>query len=245
VLVGNDPASELYVKLKQRAAVNAGIGFTLTRLSADVDHETVLKAIDAFNLSAEIDAVLVQLPLPRGLHEDAVVAHIDPEKDADGFHPVNTARFLSNERTEPPALIEGIMRLVIAARADLNGLVSAIVARESVFSACLAHELKKRGASVVHALPDSKHHNATIAADIVIVAAGQQKLITGIDLKPGAIVIDVGINSLPDGKVIGDVDTTSATEIAGWITPVPGGVGPMTIAMLLENVVRLAERNEA
>lgn len=244
VLVGNDPASELYVKLKQRAAQEAGIGFTLTRLPADTDQETVLKAVGVFNASAEIDAVLVQLPLPPGLHEDAVIANIDPEKDADGFHSVNTARFLCDERTEPPALIEGIMRLAIAARLDFNGLTAAIIAKPGVFNDCLTHELERRGVSVATAPSDGHHHNTTVTADIVIVAAGRPKLITGDDLKPGAILIDVGINTLPNGKVTGDVDTASAKNIAGWITPVPGGVGPMTIAMLLENVVRLAERNE-
>lgn len=244
LLVGNDPASELYVKLKQRAAGEAGISFTLTRLSADTDQETVLKAVDAFNTSAEIDAVLVQLPLPRHLHEDMVITRIYPDKDVDGFHPVNTARFLNGERTEPPALIEGIMRLAIAARADLNGLTAAIVAKPGVFNDCLAHGLERRGVTVATTLSDGHHHNTTVTADIVIVAAGRPKLIHGDDLKPGATVIDVGINSLPDGRVTGDVDTASAKNIAGWITPVPGGVGPMTIAMLLENVVHLAERNE-
>ncbi len=244
VLAGNDPASELYVRLKQRAAEKAGIGFTLTQLPADVDQGAALKAVDMFNTNPEIDAVLVQLPLPKQLQEDMMITHIDPNKDVDGFHPINITRFLNDERADPPVLIEGIMRLIAVACTDLTGLAAAIVAKPGVFSECLAHELGRRGMSIAKAPPDGHHHNATVTADIVIVAAGRPKLIKGNDLKPGAIVVDVGINALPDNKVVGDVDTASVKKIAGWITPVPGGVGPMTIAMLLENVVRLAERNE-
>jgi len=244
VLVGNDPASELYVRLKQRAAEKAGINFSLTRLSANTVQDDALKAVDAFNASPEIDAVLVQLPLPRHLSEDVIIAHIDPDKDVDGFHPINITRFLNDERADPPVLIEGIMRLIAAARTDLKDLAAAIVAKQGVFTECLAHELGRNGMSTTKAPPDGHHHNATVAADVVIVAAGRPKLIRGDDLKPGAIVVDVGINATPDKKVVGDIDTRSVKKIAGWITPVPGGVGPMTIAMLLENVVRLAERNE-
>ena len=244
VLVGNDPASKLYIKLKQRAAQEAGINFSLTRLPPSATQGEVLKSIDVFNTSPEIDAVLVQLPLPPKLNENAVVAHIDPDKDVDGFHPVNTARFLNHERTDPPVLIEGIMRLIAATRANFNSLSATIVAKDSIFRTCLAHELESQGVAVTCVQPDDSHHNATITSDIVIVAAGRPKLIHGDDLKPGAIVIDIGINTTPRGNVVGDVDTISANMNAGWITPVPGGVGPMTIAMLLENVVRLAERNE-
>ncbi len=245
VLAGNDPASELYIKLKKRAAGTAGILFALERFDADAGTGTIMECIAAWNVDPRIDAILVQLPLPSGVDEQAVIQRIDPEKDVDGFHPVNTGRYLSDERSDPPALIEGIMRLIASTGVGLQGLRATIVARESVFTRCLGHALSSAGAVPVTTPPDGTHHNATVGADVVITAAGRPALITGGDCKPGGIVIDVGINALPSGTVVGDVETKTVTPIAGWLTPVPGGVGPMTIAMLLENVVRLAERNQA
>ncbi|MFH0828753.1 MAG: tetrahydrofolate dehydrogenase/cyclohydrolase catalytic domain-containing protein [Candidatus Kerfeldbacteria bacterium] len=245
ILIGNDKASELYVKLKKRAADEAGILFNLNTFPAETDAETIQKRIQELNGDPRIDAALIQLPLPSHLNEQTIIKNINPEKDVDGFHPVNIARFLNGERPDPPSLIEGILRLIDSTSVVIQGLRSTIVARKSVFTQCLLHALKVRGAEAIEVPADGLHHNATVISDIVIVAAGRPKLITGDDCKPGSIVIDVGINSLPNGNVVGDVERSSAEKIVRWLTPVPGGVGPMTIAMLLENAVRLAERNQS
>ncbi len=244
ILVGNDPASELYVRLKQRAAEQIGVLFQLERYPATVSAATILAKLDEWNANPQIDALLIQLPLPKGLNENAIIERLDPNKDADGFHPVNTARYISGERTHPPGLIEGIIRLIENTGVQPKSQTAIIVARTSVFTHCLEHALRSIGAKAQTVAPDGKHHNATLNADILVVAAGRPQLIRGEDVKPGAIVVDVGINALPGSKIVGDVDANSVQPVAGWLTPVPGGVGPMTIAMLLENVVRLAERNQ-
>ncbi len=244
LLIGHNPASELYVKLKRQSAERVGVRFSLERRPEGVGRSNVLGQIDAWNADPEIDGILVQLPLPKTLKEQPVIERIHPEKDVDGFHPVNTGRYLSGERTNPPGLVEGILRLIVSTRVSINGHQATIVARESVFSRCLEHGLAMLGVLARTVPTDGSHHNATINSDVVVVAAGKPKLIVGEDLKPGSVVIDVGINPLPDGGVVGDVDTDTASKMAAWVSPVPGGVGPMTIAMLLENTVRLAEKNE-
>lgn len=244
LLVGSDPASQLYVKFKQQAAERIGVRFTFQRMPERASFSTVLGQVDAWNADPEIDGILVQLPLPKTLKEQTIVERVDPEKDVDGFHPVNTGRYLGGERTNPPGLVEGILRLIATTGVNVNGMPATIVARESVFSQCLEHALAMLGVLARTVPTDGSHHNATIDSDVVVVAAGKPRIITGDDLKPGSIVIDVGINPLPDGSVVGDVDTATASKIVAWISPVPGGVGPMTVAMLLENVVRLAERNQ-
>lgn len=244
ILVGNDPASELYVRLKQRAAGLIGVLFQLERYPATVSTATILKKIDEWNANPQVDALLIQLPLPTRLNENVIIERLDPNKDVDGFHPVNTARYLNGERTYPPGLVEGIRQLIQSTGRRLAGLSATIVARPSVFTQCLEHALGTIKVKTEIVPADGKHHNATLNADILVVAAGRPGLIKGEDVKPDAIVIDVGINTLPNGKIVGDVDVKSVQPVASWLTPVPGGVGPMTIAMLLENVVRLAERNE-
>lgn len=245
ILVGNDRASELYVKLKRRAAEQAGILFLLQRFAASSAKDAIFKCIDDWNADPRIDAMIVQLPLPKHLDERIIVERIDPEKDVDGFHPVNTSRYLNGERINPPGLIEGILRLLEATNIDIDGKQSVIIARESVFSKCLEHAFAVNGVRSHTVPPDGTHHNATVEADIVVVAAGRPKLMVGEDVKSGVIVIDVGINTLPNGTVVGDVDAETVTAKAAWLSPVPGGVGPMTIAMLLENVARLAEKNQS
>lgn len=243
LLVGHDPASELYVRLKGRAAERLGLRFALERFSTDSGEDAMLDRLDALNVSPTVDAILVQLPLPKPLHESTIIERIDPEKDVDGFHPVNTARYLNGERTNPPGLIEGILRLITITGRPLDGLTGVIVARESVFSTCLEHALAMSGILALTVPPDGHHRASTIGADLLIVAAGQAGLIIEDDVKPEAVIIDVGINAQPNGQVVGDVDP-GAYRRASWYTPVPGGVGPMTIAMLLENAVRLAELRE-
>lgn len=245
VLIGNNQASELYVKLKQRAAEKIGILFTLNRQPKTAILSSVLNIIDAWNHDPEIDAILVQLPLPKPLKEQAVIEKIDSEKDVDGFHPLNTARYLTGERTDPPSLVEGILHLITSTAVEVHGLQATVVARPSIFTRCLEHGLVSRGVRVTTVRPNGLHHNETIQSQVVIVAAGRPGLIMGEDIQKDAIVIDVGINTLPNGAVVGDVDPETVAPVAGWLSPVPGGVGPMTIAMLLENVVRLAERNQA
>jgi len=244
-LVGNDPASELYVQLKSKAAAAAGIDFSVRRFDDRSDENALITQIRTWNENPRIDAILVQLPLPPGFRENLVVDAIDPEKDADGFHRVNTARYISDGRTNPPGLVEGILRLIATTEQTLHGATVAIVARQSVFTDCLIHACSSAGASAIQVKPDGTHREVTSTADVVVVAAGRPGLISGDDLKPGCIVIDIGINRLPDGTIVGDVDRPSVNSVAGWLTPVPGGVGPMTIAMLLENTVRLAEKNQA
>lgn len=245
VLAGHDHASELYVRLKAKAAAACGIIFTLARFDAADNEHAVLKQIETWNADPRIDAMLVQLPLPKPLREDPIVTAVDPEKDVDGFHPVNTGRYMSGERTNPPGLIEGILRLIKSTRQPTAGNHAAVIARASVFTRCLAHALANEKIAVTITPPDGSHRQATLEADINIVAAGRPRLVTGDDLKAGCTIIDVGINEAPGGRIIGDVDRASAAPVAAWISPVPGGVGPMTIAMLLENTVRLAERNQS
>lgn len=245
VLVGHDHASELYVRLKARAAQACGIVFTLARLDAGDSEHAILKQLSEWNADPQIDAMLVQLPLPKPLREDPIVTAVDPEKDVDGFHPVNTGRYINGERTNPPGLIEGIVRLIKSTGQPLAGGRAAVVARPSVFTRCLGHALANEKIAFNITPPDGTHRATTLEADLVVVAAGRTGLITGDDLKPGCTIIDVGINEAPGGRIIGDVDRASAAPVATWISPVPGGVGPMTIAMLLENTVRLAERNQS
>ncbi|MBI4093165.1 MAG: bifunctional 5,10-methylenetetrahydrofolate dehydrogenase/5,10-methenyltetrahydrofolate cyclohydrolase [Candidatus Kerfeldbacteria bacterium] len=244
MLVGHDPASELYVKLKGKAAQAAGIRFNLERFSRHANQQQLLNRLGAWNTDPETDAILIQLPLPRPLREQPIIEQMAPEKDADGFHPINTARFLSGQRSEPPGLVEGVLRLIAATGVSLGALKATIIARSSIFTDCLEHVFRTHGAFPRTVPPNGTHRATTLEADVVVIAAGRPKLLVGDDLKPGAIVIDVGINTLPNGSIVGDVDRQSVERVAGWLTPVPGGVGPMTIAMLLENVVRLTERNQ-
>lgn len=244
VLVGDDPASHLYVGLKEKACAEAGIAFHRAQLPADASQADVERAVRAYNDRDDIDGILVQLPLPSHLDEDAVIASMDPAKDADGFHPATVAALLHGAPTVVPGLPASVMRLLDATGEPLDGTRALVIANSDVFYAPLAHLLRGAGVGPTFLRPDDAGlADAARDADIVIVAVGRPGFVTSEMLKPGAVVIDIGTNRTPGGTV-GDC-SGEVGETAAWCTPVPGGVGPMTVAMLLVNVVALAERRRA
>lgn len=234
ILVGEDPASRIYVNLKEKAATEAGIAMDIRRLPAATSDEELKNIIDAWNRDASVHGILVQLPLPEGHDTDAIINAIEPKKDADGFHPANAENV--------PPLHEGILRLIASTRIDMRGTRATIIANSDVFSKPLERVLKKAGCFTAILSPDDLHAPTLRDSQIIVTAVGRPKFLTRDHIPPNAVVIDVGTNRLPDGTVVGDVDAESVKNLPGWLTPVPGGVGPMTIAMLLKNVVALTTR---
>ncbi|HET7044658.1 MAG TPA: bifunctional 5,10-methylenetetrahydrofolate dehydrogenase/5,10-methenyltetrahydrofolate cyclohydrolase [Gaiellaceae bacterium] len=239
VLVGDDPASEIYIGLKHRAATEAGMRADDVRLPAETSEEELLAKIAALNADDEVDAVLVQLPLPGGLDEARVVAAIDPEKDVDGITPVNAGLLYLGRPALVPATPLGIMALLAEHEIRLDGARAVVVGRSDIVGKPIAHLLLQANATVTlchsHTGDLSRH---TLDADVLVVAAGRAGLVDPGMVKTGSAVVDVGMNRTEAG-LVGDVDP-GAAEVAGFITPVPGGVGPMTIALLLANAVRCA-----
>lgn len=246
VRVGNDPASEVYVRNKRKAALEAGLFGEEHHLEETISQDALLARIAELNGRNEIDAILVQLPLPRHIDTNTVIAAVLPEKDVDGFHPVS-AGLLSSDRPGPrPCTPVGCIRLLDEAGVKLEGANAVVVGRSNIVGKPMAFLLLQRHATVTICHSRTRDLPAVVgAADIVVVAMGKAEFVKGSWIKPGAAVIDVGINRLPSGKLVGDVEYAPAAERAGVITPVPGGVGPMTIAMLLSNAVDLAERRVA
>ncbi len=240
VLVGDDPASHLYVKLKEKACGRAGIRFEKHLFPAGASEGLVIEAVEALNRRGDIDAILVQLPLPAHLHEDAVVAAVDPEKDVDGFHPENVRAFLAGRAEAAPGLAAVLLALAEAA-ADLSGKNAAIVANSDVFAAPARQISERRGMGVETVTDLAVADRLTRRADLVVIAVGKPRWLTADKIKPGAIIIDVGTTRLGE-TVVGDADFEGLQGVAGAITPVPGGVGPMTVAMLLKNTLKLARR---
>ena len=239
VLVGDDPASHLYVSLKEKACRDAGIAFEKMLFRADASLETVLRAIANLNSREDIDAILVQLPLPAPLNAERVISAIDPAKDVDGFHPENVAALRAGTPRIIPGLAAGIIALIRSTGEPLAEKSALVVANSAAFFAPLASVLEGAGCKPSFTDADAPGLTELVrSADILIVAVGRPAIINGAMLKPGAIVIDVGTNRV-NGKTIGDVDYSSAVDVAGHLTPVPGGVGPMTIALLLKNTVAL------
>jgi methylenetetrahydrofolate dehydrogenase (NADP+)/methenyltetrahydrofolate cyclohydrolase len=240
VLVGDDQASQVYIRHKHEAAVAAGIDARDVRLPADAPEDAVLAQVEALVADGEIDALLVQLPLPDHIDEDRVLAAVDPVKDVDGFHPFNAGRLYLGRPTLVPATPLGIMALLEAHFVVLAGARAVVVGRSEIVGKPVAHLLLQAHAtvSICHSRTDDLGHY-TRDADVLVVAAGRQGLVTADMVKPGAAVVDVGINRTTSG-LVGDVDPAAA-EVAGLFTPVPGGVGPMTIALLLKNALRCAE----
>lgn len=252
ILVGADPASHLYVGLKEKAAAEVGIHFEKYLFFATEPEEKIIAKIQELNARPDIHGIIVQLPLPGGYDENKIIAAIDPKKDADGFHPENIAKLLSGDKTTPlsppwkegelivPPVISGILKLIESTGAELKNKKIAILANSEI----LAKPLEKilEGNEVATIIAPEKLTTEISDADIVITALGRPKFITAEAIKPGAILIDVGTTRLDDGTTVGDVDSASLAEKAGWITPVPGGVGPMTVAELLQNVLRLAKK---
>lgn len=245
VLVGDDPASHLYVRLKERACGRAGIAFEKLLFRADADEATVIRAVAMLGARADIDAILVQLPLPPHLDEDRVIAAVDPTKDVDGFHPENVKLLKEGRPRIVPGLAGGIVELIRSTGEPTGGKSALVVANSEAFYGPLESVLSQAGFRPSFAAPGAPGlAEKTRAADILIVAAGRPGFIAGSMLKPGATVIDVGTSRV-GGKIVGDVDAASAQGVAGFLTPVPGGVGPVTVAMLLWNAVELAKKRNA
>ncbi|MEK7073693.1 MAG: tetrahydrofolate dehydrogenase/cyclohydrolase catalytic domain-containing protein [Patescibacteria group bacterium] len=242
VLVGTDPASQTYVRLKEKACAEVGIRFERALLPAAASQDDVLAAVRAYNERPDIDAVLVQLPLPAGMDENAVIAAMDPAKDVDGFHPKNIKRFLTGEPAVTPVIVNALLQLIDASGIPLPGAQVTVLANSTIFAEPLRMALESRGTQVKTYLKKELTNTApaVAAADVVIVAVGTPKYVRATDCKDGAVIIDVGTNWLPDGSYVGDVDAAGAEDKPGWLTPVPGGVGPVTVAALVENVVALS-----
>ena len=245
ILVGENPASKIYVRNKERAAEKVGILSETHRLPKETTREELLSLIEKLNNDPSVHAILVQLPLPDHLPEQEIIESVNPKKDADGFHPFNLGRLLAGKPMVRPCTPYGIMKLIEYASIDLKGKEAVVVGRSTIVGKPMFHLLLEKHATVTvcHSRTrDLSHH--TKRADILVVAAGRAHLVKGDMIKEGACVIDVGINRLSDGSLVGDVEFEKAKEVARWITPVPGGVGPMTVTMLLYNTVELTKRLE-
>ncbi len=243
IIVGENPASKVYVRNKEKASIEAGIRSEVIALPDQVSQEEVLERIHALNRDPAIHGILVQLPLPAHFDARRVLDSISPEKDVDGFHPCNVgALFLGNPGLQP-CTPHGVMKMLEYENVPIRGRHAVIVGASNIVGKPMAVMLLAKGATVTicnSKTPDLGRH--TRDADILVVAVGRPNLVMGDMVKAGAVVIDVGMNRLEDGRLAGDVDFESAKLKASLITPVPGGVGPMTIAMLLENTVEAAER---
>ncbi len=241
ILVGDDPASQTYVSLKEKAATEAGIRTDVRRLPAATPDEEVVALIRAWNADPNVNAILLQLPLPAGHDADALIAAMDPAKDVDGFHPENVRALLAGEGHVLSPVHEGVMRLIASTGMDARQKHAALIANSEVFAAPLSYILDRAGFLVDRLGPDDVPSRAVAAADVIIIAVGKPHLLAASMVKDGAVVIDVGTTRLPDGRIVGDADKESFKTKEGWLTPVPGGVGPMTVALLLKNVVHLAK----
>ena len=242
ILVGNNPASEIYVRNKGKGCEETGMLSRTVRLDEAITQEELEGQIEALNRDPEIHGILVQLPLPRHLDENAALAKILPEKDVDGFHLINAGHLMTGTEGVVPCTPKGALYMLRSTGEDLSGKEAVVIGRSNIVGKPMAMLLLQQNCTVTvcHSrTKDLAEH--TRRADILVSAVGKAGFVTKDMVKPGAIVIDVGINRV-DGKVCGDVDFESVSETAGWITPVPGGVGKMTIAMLLSNTVDAAER---
>jgi len=244
VLVGEDPASGVYVRAKGKACREAGMASFEHRLPAETTQEALLDLVGQLNGDAQVDGILVQLPLPGHIDTNAVIAAIDPDKDVDGFHPVNVGRLASGLTGFVPCTPLGCLMLLTDTLGDLSGLDAVIVGRTNIVGKPMAQLLLGANATVTVAHSRSRDLPAMCRhADILVAAVGRPEMIQGEWIKPGATVIDVGINRV-NGKLVGDVAFDEAVALAAHITPVPGGVGPMTIACLLHNTLTSAERRQ-
>lgn len=238
VLVGSDAASHVYVNKKRKACEEVGFVSKSFDLPATTSQQSLIDIIDQLNVDDEIDGILVQLPLPAGLNKEQVLERINPHKDVDGFHPYNIGRLAQRIPALRPCTPKGIMSLIESTKRPVKGLDAVIVGASNIVGRPMFMELLLAGCTVTSChkfTQDLKSH--VQRADLLVVAVGKADFIPGEWIKPGAIVIDVGINRNQDGSLGGDVEYASAYQRAGWITPVPGGVGPMTVASLIENTL--------
>lgn len=242
ILVGEDPASQIYVKNKGLGCAQVGMHSVTIRLPETTTQQELETQIDQLNGDSSIHGILVQLPLPAGLDEAAALARIAPEKDVDGFHVVNAGKLFTGQKGVVACTPKGAMEMIRRTGIDLSGKEAVVVGRSNIVGKPMAMLLLQQNATVTMCHSRTQHlAEHTRRADVLVAAVGKPRFITADMVKPGAIVIDVGINRV-DGKVVGDVDFDAVKEVASWITPVPGGVGRMTITMLLENTVEAAER---
>ena len=244
ILVGSDPASQVYVRNKRRACDEVGFVSRSHDLPADTAEDALLALIDELNADPAIDGILVQLPLPAHIDPERIIERIHPDKDVDGFHPYNVGRLALRVPRLRPCTPYGIMRLLAHTGEVFKGRDATIVGASNIVGRPMALELMLAGATVTvcHRFTrDTAEH--VRRADIVVAAVGKPGLVRGEWIREGATVIDVGINRLEDGRLVGDVEFEPAAERAAWITPVPGGVGPMTVAMLLKNTLQACELN--
>lgn len=241
LLVGDDPASHVYVRRKEQACAQLGLHSEVYRLPASTTEEELLQRIDQLNRNPEIHGILVQMPVPEHISEKAVIDAIAPEKDVDGFHPFNVGNMVIGDHSLLPCTPAGIIEMLKRSGVEIAGKHAVVVGRSNIVGKPMALLLLREHATVTVCHSRTPDLGAiTRQADILIVAAGKAKMIGAEHVKPGAVVIDVGVNRLENGKLAGDVDYEPVSEVAGMITPVPGGVGPMTITMLIKNTVEAA-----
>lgn len=241
VLVGDDPASRIYVRNKVRACEETGLYSELHALAADASENAVLDCVQALNRDPRIHGILVQLPLPAAISSARVLASVSPRKDVDGFHAENLGALVAGRATLLPCTPAGILRLLDHGQVPISGRHAVVIGRSAIVGKPAALLLLQRDATVTICHSKTPDLDAQARrADILVVAAGRPKLVGAGMVKPGACVIDVGTHRLSDGSLVGDVDFAAVSQVAGWITPVPGGVGPMTVAMLVLNTIAAA-----
>ena len=243
ILVGDDPASQVYVRNKANTFTKLGLNSSVEQYPTSLSEEALCERIRELNNDPSVHGILVQLPLPANLDANKVIETISPEKDVDGFHISNAGALMTGRPLFIPCTPYGVMKMLESEKVELRGAEAVVIGASNIVGKPMALLLQKAGATVTICNSKTKDLAAhTKRADVLVVATGRPEMVTGNMIKPGAIVIDVGINRGADGKLKGDVEFSSAKEVAGAITPVPGGVGPMTIVMLLVNTIEAAER---
>lgn len=244
ILVGENPASQVYVRNKKNACKEVGFNDIAYDLPASTTQEALLQLIDELNQRADVHGILVQLPLPEHINPETVIERIDPSKDVDGFHPYNVGRLATRMTNLAPCTPHGVMTMLAKTGINLRGLNAVVVGASNIVGVPMTLELLNVRATVTVCHSATKDLAQKVSeADLVVVGVGIPNMVKGEWIKPGAIVIDVGINRLEDGSLCGDVEYDIAKTRASWITPVPGGVGPMTIATLLQNTLQVAKQN--
>ena len=242
ILVGDNPASRVYVRNKIKACADTGITSILKELPEETSEQELLQLIQELNDDNEVDGILVQLPLPKHINEENIICAIAPEKDVDGFHVHNAGSLLTGLKGFRSCTPHGVMKMLESISYPLEGASALVIGRSNIVGKPMALMLLEKNATVTIAHSRTKNLKELAAnADIIVAAVGKPNLITADMVKPGAVVIDVGMNRNQEGKLCGDVDTENVAKVAGFITPVPGGVGPMTIAMLLSNAMQACE----
>lgn len=242
VLVGSDPASKVYVNNKRKGCEESGIQSFAYDLPSSTTQDELMALIDKLNADENVDGILVQLPLPQHLNTEAVIEHINPDKDVDGFHPYNIGRLAQRMPVLRPCTPRGVITLLESTGETIKGMDAVIVGASNIVGRPMSLELLLAGCTVTICHRFTKNLQDHVRrADLLVVAVGKPGIVQSEWIKEGAIVIDVGINRTEEGKLVGDIDYSTASERAGWITPVPGGVGPMTVATLLQNTVDAAD----